>query len=371
MTTPTLLASIVSLDDLRQGVDGGFIAVKPHPNGTTYLLNYTNRAQYASGWSHAVRVCRGLVVDRHPFEEGCVVLARPFAKFANVAEHSPTSPFGELPAGPFEVHEKLDGSLIIAFNAGNGPEFCTRGSFTSDQAVAASKLWQERYADVAWPVGVTWLFEYVAPWNRIVVSYDQEELVMIGAIDIATGADVAVGPEWPGPRARVFDGFSDFDQVVAHMKEADTDDAEGFVVRYVPTDPTGHSHRAKIKYAEYLRVHRLVTGVSTLTIWENLSSGQNFDELLDRVPDEFYDFVTTTVKHLSAQHDELLARAAEVAKSVEGLSRKEAALIVTAQSEAAPGLVFGTLDQKDVSAMAWRLLRPEHETPSSAGIAND
>ena len=270
----THLSEILDLDDLKHAVAEGLVAVKAHPTADAFLLGYTAKAQYTGTWSNATKQARGLIVAGHPFDEGSLVVARPVPKFANAAEHGPDSPFGEIPAHlAFEVHEKVDGSLAILYDLGDGPAIATRGSFESDQAVAATRWLREHHGDLVVPDGTTPLFEFIAPWNRIVVDYgDVEELVFLSAIDHATGADVAFEP-WGGRRARTFSGFASLDEIAAHTAGPQAADAEGFVVRFIPEDPASPSLRAKLKYAEYLRLHKLVTGVSTVTIWEHLKEG--------------------------------------------------------------------------------------------------
>ena len=363
----THLSEILDLDDLKHAVAEGLVAVKAHPTADAFLLGYTAKAQYTGTWSNATKQARGLIVAGHPFDEGSLVVARPFPKFANAAEHGPDSPFGEIPAHlAFEVHEKVDGSLAILYDLGDGPAIATRGSFESDQAVAATRWLREHHGDLVVPDGTTPLFEFIAPWNRIVVDYgDVEELVFLSAIDHATGADVAFEP-WGGRRARTFSGFASLDEIAAHTAGPQAADAEGFVVRFIPEDPASPSLRAKLKYAEYLRLHKLVTGVSTVTIWEHLKEGMALTEMLDRVPDEFYDFVTSTANDLTSRHDALLAAARAMAATVGHLPRPEAAAVITAQDEVSPGLVFGALDDKNLEARAWKLLKPERVQPFSA-----
>ena len=60
------------------------------------------------------------------------------------------------------------------------------------------------------------------------------------------------------------------------------DNEEGFVVRFSNGD------RMKIKGEEYLRLHKIMTNLSTTSVWEVLSNGDNIDNLLKDVPDEFY-----------------------------------------------------------------------------------
>ena len=81
---------------------------------------------------------RGLVVN----DDGKII-ARTQPKFFNDYEVK-----GALPSHPFEVYKKLDGSLVIVSFYEGKPFFCTRGSFTSEQAVKAEKLY---FISGTWP----------------------------------------------------------------------------------------------------------------------------------------------------------------------------------------------------------------------------
>jgi hypothetical protein len=58
----------------------------------------------------------------------------------------------------------------------------------------------------------------------------------------------------------------------------------------------------KIKGEEYLRLHKIMTNVSTTGIWEMLSNGDNVLELLKDVPDEFYTKIRDYVGTLKFSH---------------------------------------------------------------------
>jgi RNA ligase len=360
------LRDIVDVEALNTAIDAGLVVLKPNSKGNLWLLNYTPAAQFSRSWSPEVKLCRGLIISGPVLDPDTLVVARPFAKFGNIGEYGPESAFGELPVGlAMEAFEKVDGSLAIVYYDGENYAIATRGSFSSTQAVAATKLWRAKYSDVVVPSGVTLLFEYVAPWNRIVVAYGEEDLIFLGAIDNATGADVEFDG-WPGTRTRRFSEAHDIEALLSYVESNDTAANEGFVIRFVPSagEP---SVRAKVKYAEYLRLHRLVTGVSTVTIWEHLSQGRSLKELLEKVPDEFYKFVTQTMDELNQAHGSAVARAYAFAEDLKGLDRKSAAALITAQKDPNAWLVFAALDKKDVSALAWKKLRPEFAVPMATG----
>ena len=159
---------------------------------------------------------------------------------------------------------KLDGSLGISYATPNGIQIATRGSFTSDQAVHATKLFQERYSALPWEADkYTYLFEVIYPENRIVVDYaGLDDLVLLAVIDTQTGQDVPL-PEWFPNRVTTYDGITD----LSALKGMAKDNEEGFVVRF------SSGLRIKVKFDEYVRLHRLITGVNARRIWELLASG--------------------------------------------------------------------------------------------------
>ena len=94
-----------------------------------------------------------------------------------------------LPNEPFEVYEKLDGSLGILYWLGDEPYIATRGSFESPQAQIATELLRA-YDLSGLDRRRTYLFEIIYPENRIVVNYDdRRELVLLAIIDTATGRE--------------------------------------------------------------------------------------------------------------------------------------------------------------------------------------
>jgi hypothetical protein len=82
------------------------------------------------------------------------IVARPFKKFFNLEEgkHTPTS--------EFEVYEKMDGSCIICFYYNNEWIFCSRGSFTSEQAEMAEVL-SKKYPIELLDKSKTYVFEII------------------------------------------------------------------------------------------------------------------------------------------------------------------------------------------------------------------
>lgn len=112
------------------------------------------------------------------------VVARPFQKFFNYEELQPSDIPTDL---PFEIFEKMDGSLGILYWIGDEPFIATRGSFSSDQAIHASSLVNKRFRELGISKrdlipNATYLFEIIYPENRIVVDYGSDDTLFLLAI---------------------------------------------------------------------------------------------------------------------------------------------------------------------------------------------
>ena len=109
-------------------------------------------------------------------------------------EHPPTG----IPQLPFEVFEKLDGSLGILYWLNNLPYIATRGSFESEQARHATEILHGRYQHTfsSMDTNKTYLFEIIYPENRIVVDYgEMDDLILLTVIDNQTGHE-SIEPAW-------------------------------------------------------------------------------------------------------------------------------------------------------------------------------
>ena len=349
----TLLADVLDPAELASAVENGHVRVQRHPSRPYEIYNYTEACQYAGAWTPVTLACRGLIVS-----EG-VVLARPYVKFFNHSEgHAPAL----RPDAPVAVTDKADGSLGIIFRDGDEWAVATRGSFASEQARHATAVLRDRYAGFDPPAGLTVLVEIVYPENRIVLNYGGlDDLILLGAVDIATGRSFgpAAVPQWPGP---VVDSFG-YATLAEALAAPPRDGREGLVVHLTDTD-----ERVKIKYADYVRLHRLVTGLTARTVWEVLVSGGDLDALTEPLPDEFHAWVTGVEAGLTGAVAELaLAVEAEFAAIVadlpDGWGRREfAARAVRSEHRAA---LFLRLDDKDYRPGLWQLVRPAGDvTPS-------
>lgn len=325
----------------------GYVFVQRHPAQDLYIYNYTPKAQYERLWNDVTLQCRGLILDGN----GGVV-ARPFRKFFNLEEVS------NLPAEPFEVYEKLDGSLGILYWAGEQAFIATRGSFTSEQSRKANQILHARYGHVLPRLERkhTYLFEIIYPENRIVVDYGpQEDLVLLAVIETATGRELPL-IEVGFPVVERYNGLIN----LATIREKAARNKEGFVVKFAS------GYRVKVKFAEYVRLHRILTRVSSKHIWEYLRDDRPMEELLEQVPDEFYQWVRVTENGLKARYAAIEKEAKDqyavlLRQLGEGFSRKDFAALATQYLN--PHLLFGLLDGKDLGGRIWKMVEPEFDKP--------
>jgi RNA ligase len=344
----TLLADVLDPAELATAVENGHVRVQRHTSRPYAIYNYTEACQYVGAWTPVTLACRGLIVDA----ASGAVLARPYPKFFN---HSEGSAPQLRPDAPVAVTDKADGSLGIIFADGDEWAVATRGSFASDQALHATEVLRSRYAGFVPPEGVTVLVEIVYPANRIVLDYGGlDDLILLGAVDIATGRShgPAAVPGWPGP---VVDSFA-YATLAEALAAPPRDGREGLVVHFTDSD-----ERVKIKYAEYLRLHRLVTGLSARTVWEVLVSGGDLDALTEPLPDEFHAWVTAVATELADEVDRAAEKIeAEFAAIVAGLpagwGRREFAAQAARSDHR--GALFLRLDGKDYRPGLWQLVRP-------------
>ncbi len=239
------------------------------------LYVYTQRAVYENLWTPVVEAARGLVLD-HAARR---VVATPFPKFFNYGERGLS-----LPDEPFEVFDKLDGSLGVVFHDGERWRVTTKGAFASPQ-VQWAQAWLDARDLSALRVGTTYCFEIVYTANRIVVRYSWEGMVLLAAYD-EDGAelpreDIESTAFALGTVACARYAYPSLDALVDAAKTF-ASDREGFVVRFAS------GHRVKIKGAEYLRVHRLVSRVTPLALWDAMVAGDDLDAIRREIPEEFY-----------------------------------------------------------------------------------
>ena len=340
-------------------IDNNLITANKHPEYDIWILNYSPKVQSKKFWDEYTLSCRGLVIDA----EGNI-LARPFQKFKNFEEHDPSEIDMSM---DYEVFEKMDGSLIILFYY--APRMlwivASRGSFISEQSIEAKNMLKNVNHNKL-DKNSTYLFEIIYDSNRIVVDYgNKRELVLLTRIETLTGFELFYD-DLVAKYSTIFTVVEKYDLKVTdlnELKRIEEENKEGFVVRF------SNGFRVKVKFNEYIRLHGILTNVSNLTVWEHLKNNYDFDALLDRVPDEFYDWLMKTVDKLQLNFNEIERLALKEFHRIYYVNnitdRKEFAMEAIKTNYRS--ILFKLYDKRPYDDIIWKTIRPEHSKPFKDG----
>jgi len=341
------------LETLEKYHKDGLLHKQTHPTYDLTIWNYSPKVQYEKLWDDVTIMCRGLVTnsDGH-------IIARPFKKFFNYEEHKPE----DLPNEDFVVYEKMDGSLGILFNYKNEWILATRGSFTSPQAIKGKQILDVKHDISSLRKDNTYLFEIIYPENRIVVDYKGEEkLVVIGGIHTETGDEIPDSSLFWLQEAgfEIVTTYKTWGESYDLLKEEISKDKEGYVIRFK------NGFRMKIKGDEYKRLHRILTNISNRDIFEYVKEGKPLDEILDKVPDEFYNWVKETKENFEQQFktiDRDYTRTYKTIIDINGITDKKA-FANYALSYRYSAILFAMYDNKKYNHIIWKIIYPTYSKP--------
>lgn len=357
--------TILTREVLAHYIEDGLIESSRHPRLPLTIYNYSRRCQYESAWDPVTLQSRGLVMDDHG-----VIVARGFNKFFNYEELLAKD---TLPVNDEYVlmQKKMDGSLGILFNYEGEWIMATRGSFISDQAQAGLQLAKMKYDLAKFDIETCYLCEIIYPQNRIVVDYGAEsKVVFLSAIQRGTevswikACSIFAASGIPLMDVVVTERSDQFGlPLYDKLKAGQIHNEEGFVVRFCPSGA-----RLKIKFEEYVRLHRLLTNFSTVDVWEYLSRGNDIEALLDRVPDEFDRWVKDCIQNLMADYTRIRKWSEGYLMDLLGetgeLDRKAKALWIREHvPDDMHSIVFLMLDEKRYEQAIWRKVKPEYAKP--------
>jgi RNA ligase len=364
----TFVVMEISLEILNKYHEEGLLYKQVHPTLPLTIWNYAEKVQYEGLWDEVTTSCRGLITDN----VGKIVV-QPFKKFFNYEELVGKGVIPEKGDYVY-VQEKMDGSLGILFNYDGEWIMATRGSFTSEQAVMGLEIVKEKYFLDSWMQEYAYLLEIIYPENRIVVNYGVEKVTFLSAVLNGTykwNSTDDTELHWStslmifksngiheSDVVKTEQHFKFSDELYKSLKEKNETNKEGFVLRFQPGN-----FRMKIKFEEYVRLHKIMTNLSTTAVWEVLSNGGNMDELLKDVPDEFYDKIKEYEDELKFMFNSLSNDYGIHFRDIQNMmdkvggDRKNFANV--AKQYKYPSLLFGLLDGKDISPNIWKIVKPE------------
>jgi RNA ligase len=297
------------------------------------LYKYNDKTTYEKYWNEYTTAARGIVFNKYTGE--CV--ARPFPKFFNLGENE-ASNYKNLPLDQkYEVYDKLDGSCGILFWHNNKPCITTMGSFTSDQAIEATKIINNRYDISDLSRDITIIFEIIYPENKIVCDYkDTRDLFLLSAFNRHTGVELsrikvkAIADKYGFPL--VNKRKITIESAIKQQKTLPKD-REGFVVRFA------NGLRVKIKGEEYLKIHKAISNMSPLSIWEAMENGKLKDSFKAQMPEELTKDIEIIEKQLSDQFHRTLkeieyeVKIVGIPKELNPENRKKIGLFISENKE--------------------------------------
>jgi RNA ligase len=375
----------LNLDILNQYVNEGWVVVNDHPSLPLSIYNYSRKTQYDSKWDDVTLQCRGLIVDKSTGK----ILVRPFKKFFNYEELA-GSKFKEskLPTkcDYVYVQEKMDGSLGILFYYDNQWVMATRGSFVSEQAIKGLNTVKSKYNLDSWMKEYGYLVEIIYPENRIVVEYGEEKVVFLSVVlnesytweptddtelhwTTACAVLNANGVK-KGDIVKTEQYFNYSEELFTSLKEKNEENKEGFVLRFQPGNV-----RVKIKFEEYVRLHKLMTQISTYDIWEHLKEGKDILEILNNVPDEFDKWIKETANTIRYHHYMVGERCGKTHdyfrygkysdKDPQPTKKEFAEHVQKNVNKNLHGIMFAIWDGKrdKVDELTWKLIKPKYSKP--------
>jgi RNA ligase len=127
----------------------------------------------------------------------------------------------------------------------------------------------------------------------------------------------------------------------------------------------------KIKGEEYVRLHRILTNFSTTDIWELLRTKGNINEFLDRVPDEFDNWVRLTMTALEAEYETIRFRSwmdYEYHKFQAGIDKKSFANAI--KDNEYRSILFAMWDSKSYEDTIWKMIKPKWSKPFKKDLDN-
>lgn len=308
------------------------------------------------------RECRGLAFDT---ETGKLV-SRPFHKFFNVGEREEMDIASLGFSYPHVVLDKVDGSMVRPVPTKYGIRWATKMGITDTAMLTETWLvGRDNYyqmAEYCMQQGLTPIFEYVSPENRIVVDYGRRDMILLAIRHNQTGDYTSYegllkfGEDFDIPVVRAYGSVSgDPSAYVSHIKDS-SDFDEGIVIRWE------NGHMAKVKTETYVALHKIKeSGRTERTLVMAILESQ-IDDMLAIVTPEVRKSVENYVegfwRYMDSLGREAMARYLEIRDRFD--TKKDFA--IWSQDELSPldrGIVFGLWDGKlaNGEAVAMQILK--------------
>ena len=357
------LIRIEHIDDVLAEIDtenGIIVSERPDHRVIDYV--YTNDDTFNSPMA---RQCRGLKFDA----EGRII-ARPFHKFFNIGEKQ--QPHEIDWQEPHHILDKLDGSMVHGVLLNGELVFMTRMG-VMDQAKAAQSQADPAVLDLCRALlaaGITPIFEYTAPDNRIVVAYAETRLTLLAAREMMSGAYLpyaelaALGRRHGVPVVDTRGRVDDHKRFIGEARGQEG--IEGYVIAFED------GHRVKLKTEGYVLRHKTLSSVA----YEKNVFALVVEKAVDDVAPLMSPEVAARIRDFERELNEGIARRYREVEDFflahKELERRDfAAAVFKTLDKRLTGVAFAMLDGKDGREAMYDQLRRAYKSGTTVDAVRD
>jgi len=352
----------LNLNTIQKLIDDKVVIFQFHPILPLKIYKYSHSCTYIRNWNEYTLQLRGMVLD----DKGNIV-SRPFSKFFNNRDEDFDEIGNRIPKNfPYEIFEKLDGSLIQIFNYQGQRIITSSGSFTSEMVYKTEEMLNSKYPKVKFENGFTYLFEIIYPENKIVVDYGNTEKLILLAIneintDMELSYDLFIKP------FAILNGLDIVKKVADkklpdlffEQKHLEFENKEGYIVKFA------NGYRVKIKFNSYMKIQKTIMRLSDKYLYELLCEGKRLDDILDLVPDELYEHLREVEMNLLKKYKEIESKALEIILLLPLENRKECATFIFSKYKEFSSILFSMIDKNEekVKKEIWKRVINETKNP--------
>ena len=358
------MATLKNIPLVLKMIGDNYINIQKHSSSVElYQLNYSHSCQAYHVWNEATLQCRGIIVDGN-----MNIVARPFEKFYNYEELLEQGV--TIPDLPFDVYEKMDGSLGILYWIDDVPYLATRGSFKSRQALHGTEILHTKYKDMwnRFDKSKTYLFEIIYPEDKHCIDYHGEidDIYLLAVIDTETGEETDSIDSYRDCLSvtKHYEGIKDWKTI---REEFDGTNREGFVVRF------SNGFRMKLKYEEYFKIHFMRSYLSKKKVFEHILAG-TLDEIESRLQyldEENVLYYNKVKKEIYDRYDEIEKEFLSIYKpSSEFETRKDYALWAQKQT-GYMSMIFLKDRGSEYSQLIWKIIKREIKEENKGTIYDE
>lgn len=187
----------------------------------------------------------------------------------------------------FEVEDKVDGSLCSFVKLPDGKVVSkTQNSFDNEQTEMINKIYSknkdlQNFIEWCEKLNYSAIFEYVAFSNKIVLNYDEPEVILLKVRNNKTG-EIITNFNSMGLKVSKKESFSNIDEIINLVEK--TENKEGWVVTL--KSPDNEYIMVKIKTEWYCERHRLMDNLERENDLISLIVEDKIDDVLGQLDPE-------------------------------------------------------------------------------------